>query len=69
MSRFIGNTVERTYFGGTLLHLLLQGIIGNFGSTREGDVTVLRLLGYIEDVLIHGGVYRAISPLYSVKKS
>jgi SAM-dependent methyltransferase len=48
--------VERTDFGGTLLHLLLQGIIENFDPAREEDISILRLLGYIEDVLIREGV-------------
>lgn len=48
--------VERIDFGGTLLHLLLQGIIDNFDSDWEEDVAILRLLGYFEEVLIREGV-------------
>jgi SAM-dependent methyltransferase len=48
--------IERVDFGGTLLHLLLQGIVDNFDSSNEGDITILKMLGYIEDILIREGV-------------
>ena len=44
--------VERVDWGGTILHMLLHCIMANFDSEKEEDVTILRLLGYIEDVLI-----------------
>jgi SAM-dependent methyltransferase len=44
--------VERIDFGGTLLHILLQDIVGNFDPTSPHDALVLRLLWEYEDTLI-----------------
>jgi SAM-dependent methyltransferase len=44
--------IEKVDFGGTILHLLLQGIVGNFDSSNEEDIAILKMLGYMEDVLI-----------------
>ena len=46
------NVEERIDFGGTILHLLLDAIIANFNPAKEEDIAILRLLGYIEDILI-----------------
>jgi SAM-dependent methyltransferase len=43
---------ERIDFGGTILHMLLDAIIANFNLAKEEDIAILRLLGYIEDILI-----------------
>jgi 2-polyprenyl-3-methyl-5-hydroxy-6-metoxy-1,4-benzoquinol methylase len=44
--------VERKDFGGTILHMLLQDIAGNFDPNDSRDITVLKLLIYFEDYLI-----------------
>lgn len=44
--------VERRDYGGTILNPLLENIIGNFSAEREDDLTILRLLMYIEKVLL-----------------
>lgn len=46
------NVVERADFGGTLLHLLLRDIAGNFSESKEEDITILKLLCYFERTLI-----------------
>ena len=43
---------ERIDYGGTILHILLQNIVGNFNPSRDEDITILRLLCYIEERLI-----------------
>jgi SAM-dependent methyltransferase len=43
---------EQRNFGGTLLHMLLQDIVGNFNATDPVDAGFLQLLIYIERVLI-----------------
>jgi ubiquinone/menaquinone biosynthesis C-methylase UbiE len=48
--------VERTDYGGTILHLLLEHIVHNFDPADEKDVAVIRLLGRFEDILIRNGV-------------
>lgn len=50
------NVVERIDYGGTILHMLLQDIVGNFDPEKEEDVTILRLLCYLEETLIKSGV-------------
>lgn len=47
---------ERIDFGGTILHMLLDGIIANFDPAREEDITILKLLEYMETRLIKEGV-------------
>lgn len=44
--------VEEKKFGGTLLHMLLQDIVGNFNPDDPKDSTVLKLIIYLEDLLI-----------------
>jgi hypothetical protein len=46
------SVIERIDFGGTLLHMLLHSIVNNFNASNENDIVILRLLGYIEQVLI-----------------
>ncbi|MGD0338026.1 MAG: methyltransferase domain-containing protein [Bacteroidota bacterium] len=48
--------IERVDFGGTILHYLLHGIIDNFDASREDDIDILKMLGYIEDILIRESV-------------
>ena len=46
------NVEEHIDYGGTILHILLAGIIANFNPAKEEDIAILKLLGHIEDVLI-----------------
>ena len=48
--------VERMDFGGTLLHILLQDIVGNFDPASPEDMLVLKLLWECEDILIDSHV-------------
>lgn len=48
--------VQQTDFGGTILHMLLSDIVGNFAPESEADVTIVRLLCYLEKTLIAEGV-------------
>ncbi|MCG7851665.1 MAG: class I SAM-dependent methyltransferase, partial [Methanosarcinaceae archaeon] len=55
LNRYFTIVVQRNY-GGTLLNPLLEHIVDNFSADQEEDVTILRLLAYIEQKLIHEGV-------------
>lgn len=44
--------LEKVDYGGTLLHTLLHNIVGNFDPQKEEDVALLKLLHYLEMVLI-----------------
>jgi len=44
--------IERKDFGGTILHMLLQDIVWNFDPHDEHDGTILKLVLYVEKVLI-----------------
>jgi len=46
------NIVERIDFGGTILHMLLQDIVGNFDLENEKDIAILNLICYLEKTLI-----------------
>ena len=48
--------VQQTDFGGTILHMLLSDIVGNFDPASEADATIIRLLCYLEETLIAEGV-------------
>jgi glycosyltransferase involved in cell wall biosynthesis/SAM-dependent methyltransferase len=48
--------VQQTDFGGTILHMLLSDIVGNFDPASEVDATIIRLLCYLEKTLIAEGV-------------
>lgn len=48
--------VERVDYGGTILHILLQDIVGNFDTEKEEDLTILKLLCYLEETLIENKV-------------
>jgi ubiquinone/menaquinone biosynthesis C-methylase UbiE len=52
------HVVARKPYGGTLLHPLLEGIVGNFSPDRPDDVAILRLLAYVEKSLIEAGVLK-----------
>jgi SAM-dependent methyltransferase len=44
--------LEKVDYGGTLLHTLLHNIVGNFDTQKEEDVALLKLLHYLEMLLI-----------------
>ena len=46
------HVIQRRDFGGTILHILLQDIVGNFDAGDEEGATILRLLLYVEKLLI-----------------
>jgi len=48
--------VQQIDFGGTILHMLLSDIVGNFDPASEADATIIRLLCYLEKTLIAEGV-------------
>jgi SAM-dependent methyltransferase len=48
--------LERVDYGGTILHMLLQDIAGNFDSEKEEDLAILKLLAYFEETLIENKV-------------
>jgi ubiquinone/menaquinone biosynthesis C-methylase UbiE len=48
----IWKVVEQIDYGGTILHMLLDGIISNFDPDKEEDATILKLIKYIEDMMI-----------------
>ena len=46
------NVIEKVDFGGTILHMLLSNIVGNFDSEKEEDIAILKLICYLEETLI-----------------
>jgi SAM-dependent methyltransferase len=46
------NIVERIDYGGTILHQLMQDIVGNFAPDKEQDIVLLNLICYLEETLI-----------------
>ena len=46
------DSVEKIEYGGNILHMLLDGIIANFDEEKEYDVTILKLLSYIDSLVI-----------------
>jgi len=44
--------LEKVDYGGTLLHTLLHNIVGNFDPQKEEDTALLKLLYYLEMLLI-----------------
>lgn len=47
--------VDRRDYGGTILNPLLENIVGNFAGGGEEDLTILRLLAYVERLLLREG--------------
>lgn len=45
--------VERIDYGGTILHYLLDDIVGNFSDDSEEDMAILKLLCFVEETLIN----------------
>jgi hypothetical protein len=54
--------VERRDLGGSVLHLLLEGIAANFDPGQPEDARWLRLLFDAEDALLAAGEIAATSP-------
>jgi SAM-dependent methyltransferase len=48
--------VEIKSYGGTLLHFLLENIVGNFDNSKEEDRAWLRMLEYFETTLEKGAM-------------
>ena len=48
--------LELKPFGGTILQMLCHKIMGNFKQDDENDILVIRLLCYLEDVLLRAEV-------------
>lgn len=44
--------LERIDYGGTILHQLMQDIVGNFALDKEQDIALLNLICYLEETLI-----------------
>jgi ubiquinone/menaquinone biosynthesis C-methylase UbiE len=55
LTRGMFDLLEFKPFGGTLLHMLLQDILGNFNPADETDCCVLRLICHLEWKLITTG--------------
>lgn len=62
------DVIERKDYGGTILNLLLEHVIHNFDSCNEKDVSVIRLLGTIEDLLIRNAVIPSDFTVVSARK-
>jgi len=56
LTRRMFDLLEFKPFGGTLLQMLLQDILGNFNPTDEADCCILRLICHLEWKLITTGV-------------
>lgn len=51
--------IERIDYGGNILHMLLDGIIGNFNSNKDEDVLILKLLGYIDNLFVQEKIMKS----------
>jgi ubiquinone/menaquinone biosynthesis C-methylase UbiE len=63
------NIIERVDYGGTILHLLLYAIVDNFEGSNEKDICILKMLGYIEDLLISEKVLSSDFTIIVAKKN
>ncbi|MDI6778011.1 MAG: class I SAM-dependent methyltransferase [Patescibacteria group bacterium] len=63
------DVVEKKFFGGTLLHMLLQDIVGNFDTNNPKDAIVLNLIIYLEDILIRERVIQSDFVFMILKKN
>jgi hypothetical protein len=62
--------VERIDYGGTVLHMLLSDIVGNFDPKVEADQTIIRLLCNFEWTLLREGILPSdFAVIVSRKKS
>ena len=60
--------IEHKNFGGTILHMLLQDIVGNFNSEDTKDTSVLNLLIYFEEYLIKSKIISSDFTFMVLKK-
>ncbi len=60
--------LEHQNYGGTILHMLLQDIIGNFDPENIKDATLLRMILYIEKLLIREHVIKSDFTFLVLKK-
>jgi ubiquinone/menaquinone biosynthesis C-methylase UbiE len=68
LHRYFSVVVQRDY-GGTLLNPLLEHIVDNFSVDQEDDVTILRLLAYIEQNLINEGVLKNNFSVFAMQRN
>ena len=59
---------EEIYYGGSLLHMLLHGIICNFDESKEEDASILKLLACIDELATAGGELPSDFCLLSARK-
>lgn len=62
------DVIEKKNFGGTLLHMLLQDIVGNFDPDDPKDAAALNLMIYLEDILIREKVIQSNFVFMILKK-
>lgn len=60
--------IEHKDFGGTILHMLLQDIVGNFNSENIKDATVLNLLIYFEEYFVKSKIIQSDFTFMVLKK-
>lgn len=60
--------LEHKDYGGTILHMLLQDIVGNFDPEDPKDITVLKLLIYFEEYLVKAGILSSDFTFMVLKK-
>lgn len=60
--------VDRRDYGGTLLNPLLENIVGNFASGSEEDLTILRLLAYVERLALREGCLPSDFAIFVARK-
>lgn len=60
--------LERRDYGGTILHMLLQDIICNFNENIQEDMAILRLIFYIEEILLGEGCIESDFSMVVCKK-
>ena len=51
--------IDRVDYGGTLIHMVLQDVVGNFRADRRRDVRCLRMLFGLERLLLKLRVLRS----------
>lgn len=61
--------IEQKNYGGTILHMLLQGIISNFNHADFRDMTILKLIILLEDLLIRDKVINSDFTFIVAKKN
>ncbi|MBP8292952.1 MAG: methyltransferase domain-containing protein [Caldilineaceae bacterium] len=62
------DVVAQRNFGGSLLNPLLENLVANFSPDAEEDVAILRLLMYVEEVLIREGILTSDFAVFVMRK-